>query len=514
MGVTRLPLELQQQVFAYLDTRSFHAARNVCKWWRFASLDSTTLARQLRKLPILPSAEAATSAPHELQKLWDEAAYTLMLGTRISRKPDIQGVMSSARKAAFKMGPRVTAAASGKRTVTINDRTITLFDTSGSEQRVLMQRPVNDLREAVGGGPWLKVPPTPYHEAALSSDGTLLAIAQERIIQIVDLSAAPDSFTVNEHITSATGHYICGLEFEQNDHVLRVRLSGKGAVLYLGRPLAAVDSTEQATIEHWKSRAGLRHVFLDSSLLSVVTQAPQDDSTGRVSGLQLLRPFEGGYLFAAQKHGGNESSHYIIGHLRASVPANGTALTVEPRSVTVLARLESFLSAWNWTLNGKAENGMGLWENMPSAHEHHPNFALSPDGSLIAIAERDKKATRPVPMMQLFMYRLPNKHKLRKILAEEERKRDGRWATLASFLNRVERKRRRSSSDDEEMLEVGLQEKKHSVARIPLCLGTIRGAIMDLKFDAEQVNTQQYACALRLLATTAESTQSWTIAQT
>lgn len=510
LGATRLPVELQQQVFSLLDPKSFYAARNVCKWWRYASLDVVTLFRQLRKLPILPPANAAKSSPRELQDLFTEAAYTLMLGVNVRRHPDASGSLSSAQQMGFVAGPVITATTNGNRTVTLNDRKIALFDTSSVKPQVLAQRPLNDLKSTVGNGPWLKVTPTSYHELALSSDGSLLAIAQERTIQIYDLFAEPDSFTVNEYISSAAGHYICGLDFEQNDHVLRVRLSGKGLVLYLGTP-AQSTSSDKAAIEHWKSKAGLKHTFLDSSLLVPATQQATAEGTAHISGLQLLRPFRDGFLFAAQKHGGNESSHYIVGHVRCSVPHNTCALRVEPETVTVLARLESFLSAWDYTLNGVNESGMGLWENMPSAHEHHPSFALSPEGTMLVLAERDKKRIRPMPLTQLFVYRLPSQRRLKKTLEEEEQRRSGRWATLASFLNKLETSKKAEVADrDTNMVDVGLTGRKRSVGRIPLCLSTLQGTVTDLKFE-EDVSTNEKAVVLS--AATAGMTKRWTLAE-
>lgn len=513
MGATRLPLELQQQVFSYLDTKSFYTARNVCKWWRFASVDAVTLARQLKKLPILPPADAASASPHELQRLFDEAAYTLMLGVQVRRQPDERGTFSSAQRSGCLGGPRVTAVSNGNCTVTINDRMIAEFDTSGSKARLLAQRPLNDLKETVGSGPWLKVSPTSHHELALSSDGSLLAIAQERTIQIYDLSAEPDSFTVNEYISSAAGHYICGLDFEQDDRVLRVRLSGKGAVLYLGTP-PAVDRTgsERLTIDHWKSKAGLKHVFLDSTLLKAITQtAGVADTTARIAGLHLLRPFHDGYLFAAQKHGGNESSHYILGHVRCSTSA--TALTAEPQSLTILTRLEGFLSAWDYTLNGMNESGMGLWENMPSAHEHHPSFAMSPDGTMLVLAERDKKRIRPVPLSQLFVYRLPSERRLTRTIEEAQQRRSGKWATLSGFLDKLEQRKNPHTANNDSTMSDGQTGvvKKHNVGRIPLCLSTIQGAVTELKL--EDVVTEQGGQAVVLSAATGESTERWTLSE-
>ncbi|KAI7193993.1 hypothetical protein KC352_g21131, partial [Hortaea werneckii] len=417
----------------------------------------------------------------------------------------------------------------------------------------LTQRPLNDLKETVGNGPWLKVTPSSYHELALSSDGNLLAIAQERTIQIYDLSAEPDSFTVNEYIPSAAGHYICGLDFEQNDHVLRVRLSGKGAVLYLGTPSFPESKSEQqqqqqqqekANIWHWKSKAGLRHVFLDSTLLSL--QTPQPDGSGsappdpdaRLSGIQLLRPFEGGYLLGAQKHGRKESSHYVLAHVRCSPPSPSTvpttttmdpscspsssSLTVEPTTLTLLARLESFLSAWDYTLAGTSDphsnsssGGMGRWENMPSCHEHHPSYALSADMRLLVLAERDKKRIRPVQLSQLFVYRLPGEERLGEQLrgrGKDEREEDGMVGPLLSGAG-------------DEVLDEWEVEKggKHTVARIPLCLSTIQGAVSELRLveegrascDGEEAGTRggSGGKSFVLTALAWDAAKKWTFSQ-
>ena len=72
---------------------------------------------------------------------------------------------------------------------------------------------------------------------------------------------------VNEHISSTAGLCICDVDFEQNNHVLGVRLSGKGAVLCLGTPQLNGKNVGNASIEHGKSKAGLKHTFLDCSLL-------------------------------------------------------------------------------------------------------------------------------------------------------------------------------------------------------------------------------------------------------
>ncbi|TKA65563.1 hypothetical protein B0A55_10435 [Friedmanniomyces simplex] len=507
MGSTRLPLELQQQIYSCLDTRSFHAARNVCKWWRFASLDAVTLSRQLHKLPVLPPASARKSSPQEMQSLWSEAAHTLLLGTRVQRQQDLPGSTAMAQKLGFALGPRIIMATKGNRTVTINDRTIALFDTSGAQPKGLTQRLLNDDKETVDSAPWLGVTPTSYRELALSASGTLLAVARERTIQIYDLAAQPDSFVINEYVNSAAGHNICGLEFEQNDRVLRVSLSGKGAVLYLSTPAAENLSNKTGNMEHWNRKAGLSHVFLDSMLLAINAQDDTSEHAARLAGLQLLRPWQEGFLFAAQRHGGNESSHYVLAHIKCSVPGTTHELTAEPGSVAILARLESFVSAWDYTLYSKNESGMGLSENMPSAHEHHPTYALSPDSNMLVVAERNKKTILPMPLTQLFLYRLPGERRMLGLLEEQLRERSGESATLPGVLDKLETGPAHSQGRS------GTTYGKHNVARIPLCLSTLRGAVSEMKFEQVMDVDTGSARAFALTACTTEAVKGWTVTE-
>lgn len=500
---TGLPLELQQQVFSYLDTANFYSARKVCKWWNFASTAPLPLARQLRRLPILPPVQAATSSVSELQKLYDDATHTLMVDVHTERAYDAPGRLSKASQLGFEISPRLVVTPNGNLTARLDGRVIELFDTAGSTPVLKYRRTLNDLKETVGNGPWLKCQPNSSSELALSSDGNMLAISQERTIQIYDLSADEDSFTVNEYISSASGHYICGLNFEQNDYVLRVRLSGKGTVLYLGTPPSAEKQEQRATVEHWKSKAGLKHTFLDSALLAIAPAQEEVDQPARICGVQLLQPFEDGWLFAGQKQGGGESSLYIFGHVRTSVPHNTNALKVEPASVTVLARLESFLSAWSHMLEANSDDGMGLWENMPSAHEHHPTFAMPSNGNFLAVAERDKKRIRPAPLTQLFVYRLPTKQQLLNTLSQGQAETKSQLPRVDSFLNNLENQASEASPQPRSAeLE---SAPKHNVARIPLCLTTLQGEVMDLKVRP----VDDHKCSIS--ASTAETTMAWTL---
>ena len=503
-----LPLELQQEIFSHLDSRSFYAARKVCRWWRLASFDTVTLARQLQKLPIKPSVNARETEPQELQRLWNEAAKTLLLGVRCEQREEdgADGLVPKSNAGLFAR-PRIAAVARGNKTVTINGGWLALFDTAQDPPEVLLQRSLNSAIEGARQVPWLQIAPAASYALALSSNGSLLAIAQERTIQIYDLSAGPEGETVARTIASAAGHYIKSLDFEQDDRVLRVQLSSKGIVTYLGTPAlpGAEASKEPANMEHWKSPAGLRHTFLDSSLLQLSSvRAGAEHFQPRLSGLQLLRPFgDKGFLFAAQKHGGNESSHYIYGHLRCSQPTDALPVAVEPGSVTEIAKLESFLSAWDY--HASEDSGFGSWEAMPSAHEHHPRFALSGDGNMLLLAEREKKRVRHVKWTQVFVYRVPGVKAVGGMVEAKDAREQVRWKRLARFLNGAYEKNGGDGEGGE------MVRQRPTVARMPLSVGTLEGEAMEVGFDrSREVGDEMvhHVCVV-----TAEARRRWRLAE-
>lgn len=502
MPAASLPLELQQEIFSYLDTRSFYAARKVCRWWRLAGFDSVTLARHLRRLPIQPAVDASETEPAELRGLFNEAARKLLLGVKVSeREEEGSGVAFKSTTGLFAR-PRIAAVSRGDRTVTINGGWLALFDTAQDPPEVLVQRPLNDMIAGARQIPWLQIAPAASYALALSSDGSLLAVAQERTIQIYDLSAGKDAETVSRTIASAAGHYVKALDFEQHDRVLRVQLSGKGVVLYLGTPAPSTSHPGgPANMSHWQSPTGLRHTFLDSSLLQLSQAASVQHYQARLGGLQLLRPFANGFLFAAQKHGGNASSHYIYGHVRCSAPADSLPCAVEPGSVTELATLESFLSAWDFVRDKVEEEGMGSWEAMPSAHEHHPKFSLSEDGGLLVLAEREKKHVRHVAWTQLFVYRVPALRRVDEALRAGEQRDQVRWKRLARFLEGQEQ--REGNADGEKGRPV--------VARVPLAVGSMEGEAREILFETDESAGRRVH---EVTVVTEERRRRWELAET
>ena len=80
-------------------------------------------------------------------------------------------------------------------------------------------------------------------------------------------------------------------------------------------------------------------------LFALGSLSNSSDQIARVVSAPILRALQSGCLFASQKHGGGDSSYYILGHVKYSAPLNTHTLTIEPHTVTELARLESSLSA-------------------------------------------------------------------------------------------------------------------------------------------------------------------------
>ena len=492
MAAGCLPLELQQDIFSLLDSRSFHAARCVCKWWRYASLNYTTLSIQLQKLPIRPAIDTIAASPQKLHTLINQAAHRLMFGLHVTREQEVFGSLQSAWK--LPVRPKMAASSDGTKMVTVYDRAVTLFDVSGSQPIPLLQRQLNGLRANISHKqdcPWVRVTALSHHELALSSDGRLLVVALDQTIQIYDLSEDGEIEPVNGYLKQARGDCISAIEFEQKDYMLRVCLSAHGAVLYLGSPDSGGTAT--ADISHWRSELGLNHTFLNSVLLTVNSGGP---STTQFSGIQLLRQFKNGYLFGAQKHRGGASSRYVLGHIRCSTNPRFLAPTAEHASITELASLESFLSSCDYALNELADTGMGGWDNMPCAHEHHPRFALS--GDLLVVAERDKKSVRPMPhWTQLFLYRVPSEHRMSRMLEK--------FAPLKAEEPGLFTSQQQIWSADE--VEV-VGEPEQRVARIPLCLGSFPGALKLVELAKTTYDKQP---AHNLKITTEETTKVWNL---
>lgn len=435
-----LPLELQQQIFSYLDPWSFYASRNVCRFWRYASRDAVTLANQLGQLPIEPTTWVKKVDSKRRESVYDEAARALMLGMRIKASASPDDSLSTRLDKT-----KLALSKDGKRAVSLHDRTITHYDTTTPEPTVISTRPINDLRTAMGGGPWFKCSPTSMYELALSSDGRMLAIALERTIQVYDLNSSPDSWPVASYITSATGHYIAALDFEHNDSLLRVQLSNKGVVVYLGS-----SKEDKPGLEHWQDKGGLKHAFLDASKLSLPQTDPVDGAPAvsqRLAGLQLLCSFANGWLVAAQKHATNvQSGSYCLAYVPFS-QIHGHVLTAE-RAVTILEDLPVHLS----------EDIQHLWHDLPSAHINHPRFALSPNNSLLAMSENNASFTPTSPSTnRVFLYRLPSSEKLMETLKPQH-----------PLLQRLEAEK----------------EFKYQIKRLPTSLGSISGKILDFTFGS------------------------------
>jgi len=456
----KLPLELQQHIADFLDPRSFYNCRQVCRWWAAAAGGPVALSRQLRKLPITPEALTESTYTQTLLDLYTEAAHTLLLGSRI-RVIEEDELGSSQRIPK----PKLAISADGRKAASLDGRQICVYDLTCSASPIVHKRPLNDLRTGLGAGPWFKCAPTCIYELALSKSGRLLAVALERTIQIYDLEAGTDSCPASAYISSAAGHFIAGIAFEHNDSVLRVQLSNKGTILYLGHPVV-----QQATLGHWAGDGGLKHVYLDSSEVMIARPHAVGE---RFSGTQLLRRFEDGWLFAAQRHRPAARSDYCLGYAKC-IASVGHA-TIDESSVTILCPLSTSCPS----------AATEYWTDLPQAcEERHPHFSLSPDGSLLALAEACMKPSQAHLSSKAFVYRLPRQKSLQNLL-------NARSLALDADIDKNKERK-----DDQEYI----------VDRLPIWLGEVRGSIMQFAFS-------ETACAgtYSLRLSTELDAKTWTI---
>ncbi|KAL1306942.1 hypothetical protein AAFC00_005582 [Neodothiora populina] len=466
------PLEIQQHVFQYLDPRSFNASRAVCRWWRHASTDPVTLATQLQQVPITPSVSAKTLGSERLLSLFGEAAHTLMLGMRVTT-PGSRSPLFTEKSIQAKL----SISKNQKRAAALSDREITLWNLEAAQPEVISRRALNDLRTAIGGGPWFKCAPTTLYELALSDDGTLLAIALERTIQIYDLSAEEDSWPSSAYIPSAAGHYIAGLAFQHNNSLLRVQLSNKGTVVYLGSPQ---DSTP--SLQHWQGKGGLRHAFLDSSKVvpRPFTTIPLSDA---LAGMKLLRPLNDGWLFAAQRrHPIAPSSCYCVGYI-ATPTMHGHFATAE-NSAVILADLPSPFS-----FSPTSRTRHGYWEDLYSEFTRQPDFSLSADGILLAMSADCSANSYERDDSNVAVYRLPRSEQLAAKLDQES----------CSDLKQKEQHRVQSSSE----------HQVHTISRLPMSLGTIKGRLLGFRF--EESSSASGGRSYQLCATTETGSRHWSL---
>ena len=294
MAATKLPLEIQQQIFSMLDSKSFPNARGVCRYWRFASNGCLTLYQHLGRLPIRLAVELQHVNPRKLDLLFTQMAHRLMFGLVVSEGLSVAGALHPSCK--LPVRPRTAASRDGKKSVALNDRTVTLFDTSGVSPVAIAQIQLHNFRNLPVGCPGLRPSASAQHQLALTSNGSLLAVAMDRTIQIYNLLDRGNCRVVTRHFADASTQRVARLDFDQNDHMLRIQLTGGGTVLYLGSP--GIDGITATEFSYWNSDCGLKHTFMDSSRFSVATNLGDGI---RFSGVQLIRSVGDGFLFAAQR---------------------------------------------------------------------------------------------------------------------------------------------------------------------------------------------------------------------
>lgn len=251
MATINLPLEIQQQIYSLLDSKSFHNARRVSRWWRFSSMSSMAFSQQVGKLPMHPVPDVQATNPQHLHALFNKAARTLLFGLGVTADSENSSILQPAWKLPGR--PPQASSSDGKKLVTLDDRTATLFDTSGPRPRAIQQKQLHDLRDLPIGHASLRARPSAQHRLALSSEGRLLAVAMDRTIQIYDLHVCDsEQGAATRHMADGSGRRIRALGFERDDYVRRVQLSGDGAELYLGSPRENCGT--KAEMRHWQGR--------------------------------------------------------------------------------------------------------------------------------------------------------------------------------------------------------------------------------------------------------------------
>ncbi|TKA73941.1 hypothetical protein B0A49_03151 [Cryomyces minteri] len=433
-----LPIELQQHIFDFLDPRSFYAARKVCQRWRYASLDKVLLWTQLARLPVHLPAKDPSIALKRFLALYDQAAYVSMLGMHAT---EIAGERSYTQQVGKS---KIAISGDGKRLAVLEDREITLYDVSNTRCSVVSRRPLNDLTQGVGDGPYFRSSPTVLFELALSYDGSLLAIALERTVQIYNLTETTFSAPHATYLSAAAGRWIAGVSFADSDRSLRVQLN-KGDVLYLG-----TQSSTGGLFVYWSD--AIKKVFLDSRDIAVISSTPAQK---RLVGLQLLTHTEHGRLFAAIRDIGQGSAGYYMGYCDA----------VE-KTATILLSLPSL-----HTRLPSSHSKLWLWNQTPLSSVEQPLFARSRHGNLLAVWEPGCSQATSVAGGQLFIYRLPGPQQL------EQELREPRSASLQAA----------DAGVAVQSMACGLIE------RVAVKLGEIEGQITDLRFEDQAPETARLA---------------------
>ncbi|PNS19848.1 hypothetical protein CAC42_7815 [Sphaceloma murrayae] len=434
---TSLPAEIELLVFEYLDPFAFHSISRVSRSWHYGSRDVLVLRQRLAKLPLLVPAWPTLTNAALLRSYWLQGVESLMLNASLQTSSCSRASVPSDREG------KLAYSSDLRRLVSLNARTLKLFaeppvpESSQSDREVLSQVILNDVRSKSRQGPILRNAPSCVFEIALASKSSLVAVALDRIVQVYDMSA-PNEPPAAAFLSAAAGHFVTGVSFEADDSLLRISLSNKGVVLYLGSPQAGGVATE-SSLDYWRSDRGLKHVLLNSTLLTY-----RASPTDRLACLQLLRRYDTGFLASAQRHRGSTALGYTL--VFVPIQALGTSATTS--AITSVVDLAAS--------HGQADSSSIFWSATPLVKEQaRPRYCVSPDDKLLAIVEEGSSHYTPARTEnRIFVWRLPDR------LLDS-----GKQFSLSG-------------------LEIGTPIDMF--ARLPLYLAEVAGTVLSLRFDRWQ----------------------------
>ena len=348
---------------------------------------------------------------------------------------------------------RVTAlSADVQRLVSLNGGQLDIYDVvNGEELELVSHRSLVPLWTAAsramsdGVTGWMSLaPPQAKYLLALSSRGTLLAVALGRTIQIYNLNddgsdSVESVLEIGSNVsTSAFGFttfrgMIEGLSFEDHDTLLRLEVGKEGQVTelsrvrYLGNPLPRSGSgntkiEEHDLMEYWKRCRN--DVYVDSVELS---KTMRGDRNCMLRGLQLLPTASStssvlGRFFVAAMTSSKDNA-YCLGYLS------------ESKEVTILSRLPcrrdrlaltSVADINNWIDQGnlgtatsrELAKSIPRWDpcNIAQLMTKRPVISVADDCRLMAVYEQG--AGQRVSSSNgdvIYLYRLSGKESMQEI---------------------------------------------------------------------------------------------------
>ncbi|KAL1982029.1 hypothetical protein VTN96DRAFT_1799 [Rasamsonia emersonii] len=415
-----LPPELIQSILLSTDPDTFYTARQTCRSWRSAASSAYMLREALKRTPTaLPGPSLNIISDKEWNDLFMHVAHLNLIGKRdrvakkmLRRKrpsnwsySTVSGVSSDGTRLVSLSGPRASIYNVSKTRDMELDCSQCLYSLWTLTNRAMVDNTTRGMTMGQHGANKYRI--------AVSTHGALVAIALCRTIQIYDLSSmdtSPVEHTLeeNEPLTS--------VEFVENDSLLRVctvknpnNPNSETRVRYLGQPLPSWGSLSPArletgtgtNLEYWKENIHI--VYLDSAALD---RSFRDDNKTHFQEMRLLPRSSSnvpGRFFAAAIQNTDED-RYCIGF----VPDSDRTQVRIWRQLP--SRRDRQSDRWSHHFRGCSTSSSDddgneevvvveqnrqmareRWAaiNMPALTSKHYHLAVSNDGRLLVVYERD-----------------------------------------------------------------------------------------------------------------------------